>query len=441
MKKIFWPKYELDGNLPRYGLERMRLFLDAFNKSEKNIPPIFHVTGTNGKGSVTAFLKYILESNGYLVHRFTSPHIVDWNERIEVSSSIITDVYAETVASECKNFADSNELQLSYFEGIFAIAINAFSKNPAVACVFEVGMGGRLDATNVFNSSLVSIITKISLDHTKILGETNELIAIEKAGIMKQNGVTIVNKNDPEVVAIFDRIGKERNNKVFVCDRDWSTQKIENGFIFEGFGKKIVLPLPSLWGEHQIDNAGGTIAALLAQNQIKVTDDSIKKGLLNTKWIGRLQDLTDTKLKQFIPQNAQLIIDGAHNDSGAETLKKWILNENKQNKKYNILITAMLQRKNANLFIKNLDKCFDMVITTKMNNEDKSRTPDDYKNEFLKFNWDNVVSINTNFIDALLFLKKRFDNDDKKIRIVMSGSLYFMGEILEFERKLNGIKH
>ncbi|MDR0423330.1 MAG: bifunctional folylpolyglutamate synthase/dihydrofolate synthase [Rickettsiales bacterium] len=434
MKKIFWPKYELDGGLPRYGLERMRMYFETWGKTEKDIPPIFHVAGTNGKGSTTAFLKFILEANGYGVHRFVSPHIVDWNERIEIGGEIITDEYANVIAQECKEVADSNGLQVSYFEGIFAMAVNAFSQNHADACVVEVGLGGRLDATNAFTRGLVSIMTYISLDHCKTLGDTLELIAIEKAGIIKENCITVINKQEKEAMDVFLEIAEERHNRVYAYGRDFLTTKTKDGFIFEGFGKKIELPMPNLNGEHQIDNAAGAIAALLSQNELAISDNAIKEGLKNAKWIGRLQNMSNSKLKKYLPVNAELIIDGAHNDSGAYSLRKWLLTENNKHAKTNILIVSMLERKDSRLFIENLEKCFDFVLTCSMDNEDKSKSPNRFKKEFIENGWDEnkVFAINGNFIEALKHIENiKSDN----LRIVISGSLYLMGEVLGFERK------
>ncbi|MDR3290026.1 MAG: hypothetical protein LBT02_01965 [Rickettsiales bacterium] len=448
MKKIFWPKYQLDGGMPRYGLERMQMFFDAMKMDETKLPPIFHITGTNGKGSTTAFIKYILEANGYLVHRFTSPHIVEWNERIEVSSKIITDEYANEVAQKLKDFADANGLQVSYFEGIFALASKMFSENPAVACVLEVGMGGRLDATNAFKNSLVSIITYISLDHCKTLGATRELIAVEKAGILKENGILIIGKQEQDALQVLLKNGKEKNNKIYAFGRDFNVEKTDYGFIFEGFGKTLKLPTPRLYGEHQIENAGGAIAALLAQDKIKISDESIGLGLKNTHWLGRLQNMSKSKLLQYLPKNTEFVIDGAHNDSGARVLKDWLLEQKKtfilssnddfyrtQQQKFNILITSMLSRKNSTLFINNLEKCFDLVLTIQMHDEEATRPPEDFKQEFISLGWNNVVAIDGNFIDALKYIK---NNHKDNVRVVIAGSLHLMGEVLEVERDMGG---
>ncbi len=430
MKKIFWPSYELDGN-PKYGLERITTYMEAMGNIDRLVPPIFHVAGTNGKGSTTAYLKYILEADGYLVHRFTSPHLVDWNERIEVSSKIITDEYANELAAECKEFSEKNNLKLSYFEGIMMIAMLAFSRNPAAATILEVGLGGRLDATNVIHDPLVEIITSISYDHTKTLGSTLAAIAGEKAGIIKDGKTLIINKQKPEAFDVLYRIGQEKHNKIYSNGKEWSVEKLKDTFVFRGFGKELELPLPYLQGEYQIDNAGGAIAALLSQDKIKISDKAIADGMKNVRWIGRLQNMSDNKkLNQYLPNGTELIIDGAHNEDAARGLTEWL--KNKKDGKYNILVIGMLQRKDSREYIAKLDKAFDLVITIHMRNEEKSKESGEFKQEFIDAGWKNVVA-SGNFEDALKYIGENF-NDGNKLRVVMAGSLYLMGEILEFSK-------
>lgn len=430
MKKIFWPSYELDGN-PKYGLERITTYMKAMGNIDRLIPPIFHVAGTNGKGSTTAYLKYILEADGYLVHRFTSPHLVDWNERIEVSSKIITDDYANELATECKEFSEKHDLKLSYFEGITMIAMLAFLRNPAAATILEVGLGGRLDATNVIQNPLVEIITSISYDHQKTLGDTLAKIAGEKAGIIKEGKTLIIDKQPREAFEVLYKTGEEKHNKIYSYGKEWNVEKLKDTFIFRGFGKELELPLPYLQGEYQVDNAGGAIAALLSQDKIKVSDKAIAEGMKNVRWIGRLQNMSNNKkLTQYLPKGTELIIDGAHNEDAARGLTEWL--KNKKDEKYNILIIGMLQRKDSRDYIAKLDKAFDLVITIHMRNEEKSKDSKEFKEEFTEAGWQNVVS-SGNFEDALKYIGQNF-NDGSKLRVIIAGSLYLMGEILEFSK-------
>lgn len=427
MKKIFWPDYLSDGN-PKLGLDRIKNFLNALGNPEKNLPPVFHIAGTNGKGSTTAFLKYILEAEGYLVHRYISPHLVEFNERIEVSSKIISDEYLIELANECKNFAEKHNLVVSYFEGITIIAILAFVRNPATACVIEVGLGGRLDATNIIPNPLASIITSISLDHMKILGDTIALIAKEKAGILKENGTLIIDKQKKEAYDIIHKVGEEKHNRIFGCEKEWNVKKLKDTFLFKGFGRELELPMPALDGDFQIYNAGGAIAALLSQNKIKVSDNSIIKGLKNTVWPARLQNLSDNKkIISLLPKNTEVILDGAHNEDAAKQLSTWL--KNKKDDRLNILVIGMLQRKDSYNYIKNLSKAFNNIITIEISNDNTSKNSQEFREEFLKQGYANVIAKN-NFFEALKYINQNFQN--RNLRIVIAGSLYLAGEVLEY---------
>lgn len=427
MKHIFWPDHISEKNL-KLDLSRIETFLNFIGNPEKNIPPVFHIAGTNGKGSTTAYLKYILEAEDYLVHRYISPHLVECNERIEVSSKIISDDYFTELANECKNIAQANNLTVSYFEGLTIMAILAFSRNPAIASVIEVGLGGRLDATNVIQNTLVSIITSISLDHTKILGNTLSLIAKEKAGIIKENGILIIDKQETEAYNTIRAVGEEKHNRIYGYGKEWTVQKLKDTFIFKGFNKELELPLPALEGDYQIYNAGGAIAAILSQNKIKVSENSIIKGLKNTFWPARLQNISDNKkIIELVPKNTEVILDGAHNEDAAIQLVNWL--KSKNDDKYNILLIGMLTRKDINAYIKNLNKSFDMIVTIGISQDKTSKNPQEFREEFLKQGYVNVVAEN-DFISALKYINQNFHN--KNLRVVIAGSLYLAGEVLEY---------
>jgi len=428
MKKIPWPDYLKDGN-PKLNLTRIVAFLAKMGNPETRLPPVFHIAGTNGKGSTTAYIKYILEAEGYLVHRFTSPHLVDLNERIEVSSKVITDDYLLEVMEYCRDFSEKNSLEVSYFEGLFVIAVIAFTRNPAVASVIEVGLGGRLDATNVIPPPLAEIITSISYDHTKILGDTLGQIAGEKAGIIKEGSTLIIDKQPPEAYDVIHAVGLEKHNTIYSCGKEWSVEKLADSFVFRGFGKVLELPLPYLEGDHQIQNAGGAIAALLSQSKIKITDDSIAKGLQNVRWNGRLQNVSqNAKLMQFLPKGAELVLDGAHNEGGAGELCNWIYG--KHDDKFNVLIIGVLARKDTKEYIKKLDMSFDFVITTNIRSEEECKPAEVLMDEFLTAGWPNVLS-SDNFEEALKLVAKIVPSK-KNVRVLIAGSLYLIGEVLEF---------
>lgn len=433
MKKLIWPTYTNEGK-PRLGLDEMIKLLNKIGNPEEKIPSVFHIAGTNGKGSTTAFIKYILEAEGYKIHRFTSPHLVDINERIEVSSDIISDDYLDELSKECEFLVKKYDANLSYFEGQMLIGFLAFSRNPAIATILEVGLGGRLDATNVIKNPLVSVITSLSYDHTKILGDTVDRIAFEKAGIIKNNCNVIVGRQNHDLMYnFFDILSKCRNANLHEYDRNWNIKKNGNDFIFEGFGKKLKLPQLQLFGEHQIYNAGNAIAAILCQNKIKVSDDSIIEGLKNTEWSGRLQNITKTVLEKFLPKNFQVWLDGAHNEGGATIINEWIEEENKKEKMPTFVVMGMLARKNSYDFIDRLKKSIDYAFGVNIHTDDEIKDCREIQKELLSYGIMESYC-EESFIDALKNINKNFCGKFEKGRVLICGSLYLVGEVLEYIR-------
>ena len=414
-------------NKIKLGLERMKNLVDKLNNPQNKIRNIFHVAGTNGKGSTTAFLKSILEKGGYTVHRYTSPHLVRFNERIEICGKEISDDYYNELADECKFIIEKYNIDASFFEIVTAIAFLAFSRNEADATILEVGLGGRLDATNIIENPLVSIITPISFDHMHILGDTLDKIAMEKLAIAKENCPVIISKQQQIVIdTIKDNI---KNSPLYFYNKDYNYKKISvNTCLFEGFNRKIETPLPSLLGDHQIVNAGATIAALCCQKKLSISDNAIKNGLANTFWKARLQNLNNTKLYNYIPENSDLYLDGGHNEDGARAIRDWI-NSINDSKKENILIISMLERKDTKTYIDIIKNSFSKIIIVSSleysSNMDKYKSIEDFTKEFNDAGC-NIYYACHNIIDALKQTKNIGDN----LRILIAGSLYFCGDVL-----------
>lgn len=432
MKFPNWPNHN-GINKINIGLERISALLEKLDNPQNKLPLIFHIAGTNGKGSTSAFLKSILEKNNYKVHRYTSPHIVRFNERIEICGEEITDDYYNELAEECKNVIEKNNLEVSYFEIITTIAFMAFSRQKADAVILEVGLGGRLDATNIINESLVDIITPISLDHTSILGDTLEKIAIEKIAIAKNNSSIIISQQEKCVIKIIEEeLDKKNTNKTYFLDKEYSFKKINDEECeFIGFSKKFNTKLPSLEGDHQIINAGTAIASILCQNKINIDISTISNAVNNTFWKARLQNLQKTKLYNLVKKNSELYLDGSHNEGGATVIKNWIYEKNKIDKRENVLILSMLERKNVKSYINIIKNSFDKIIIvssdTPSSNNDKYKSIADFKKEFKNINIEIFFSCD-NITTAL---KKTNDiQSDKNLRILICGSLYFCGDVL-----------
>lgn len=430
MKLPNWPSpTKIDKTI--LGLDRIKILLKLLGNVHKKLPPIFHIAGTNGKGSVSSYLKYILEFNNYKVHRYTSPHLVNFNERIEIAGKIISDNYYNELAEECKNIIDKNNLQITYFEAITAIAFMAFSRNNADVLILEVGMGGRLDATNIIDKPLMNIVTTISLDHTEILGKTINKIAFEKAGIFKSNCPVVLSKQKNNALKVFLDEAKKNNCKVYQYNKDWNFKQInKKECLYTNFNNiKFKTVIPNLLGKHQIMNAGTAISALLNQNKLKISEESINKGLQNTKWKARLENLTNSKFQKYLNKNDILYLDGCHNEDGARVVTNWLKQENLKDKRNNIAIISMLQRKDTRKFIKNIKLSLDRVIL--INNEDpKYKQIDEFKNEFLEENFKSIEIVKDIF-EAFNKTKNTVNN-----RIIICGSLYFAGDILALLEEL-----
>lgn len=309
----------------RLGLETIRALMERLGNPHRALPPVFHVAGTNGKGSTCAFLRAMLEAQGYRVHVTTSPHLVRYNERIRLAGELISDaMLAEVLAEVLDAGAD---LGPSFFEVTIAAAFLAFARTPADACVVEVGMGGRFDATNVLEPEALAAcgIAALGLDHERFLLAPEEgvpqeplaRIAFEKAGIAKR-GVPLVAMNNGEVpnheiARVADRVGA----KFVAHNKDWSIGA-HSGFLEDRRGE-LNLPAPALSGEHQMINAGLAAAMLRAQDRIDVSDQAICQGVRSARWPARMQRLGAGPLTALVADQS-VWLDGGHNPSAGAVI-------------------------------------------------------------------------------------------------------------------------
>ena len=282
----------------RLGLERIAALLDRLGRPQDRLPPVFHVAGTNGKGSTIAFIRAGLEAAGYAVHIFTSPHLVRFNERIRVAGELIGDAELARLLTEVLDSSDG--IEPSFFEVATAAALLAFARTPADACLLEVGLGGRLDATNVVERPLVSGIATVALDHQQFLGEDIASIAREKAGIAKA-GVPLVSlSQSPEAEAVIAEVAAQRGATLLLEGRDWRAEPFE----------------PGLAGPHQKRNAALAWAMLSAQAALRVPRELFAEAIRTAAWPARFQKLRDGPLTGGVPT----WIDGAHNADAAAAL-------------------------------------------------------------------------------------------------------------------------
>ena len=300
------------------GLERISALLERLGHPERALPPVVHVAGTNGKGSACAFLRAAVEAEGRTAHVYTSPHLVRFNERIRLAGRLIEDAPLATLLEETLDAAEG--MEISFFEATTAAAFLAFSRDPADACIVEVGLGGRLDATNVIETPAVCGIAQLGLDHPAFLGDRLEQIAAEKAGIAKA-GVPLVTQHYPDSVA--ERVGAAAAAAGAVWlprGGKWDATVHGGKVHYRDRWGELDLPLPRLPGLHQAMNAALAVAMLRHQQDVPIRDPALKAAMGWAEWPARLQRLASGPLLERLPAGAELWLDGAHNPAAARAV-------------------------------------------------------------------------------------------------------------------------
>ncbi|MGY8990777.1 MAG: bifunctional folylpolyglutamate synthase/dihydrofolate synthase [Rhodospirillales bacterium] len=298
--------------------DRIEHLLERLGNPHHNLPPVVHVAGTNGKGSTIAFMRACLEAAGYRVHVYTSPHLVRFNERIEIAGKIIPDNVLVSILEECE--AANGSDPITFFEITTVAAFLAFSRYEADIVLLETGLGGRLDATNLIAKPALTVITPISIDHQQFLGDTLAEIAAEKAGILKA-GVTCVVAAQPAAAA---NVIKQQANAVGApllwAGTDFSFNAAADPFTVTLGSQDIALPRPALNGPHQYQNAALAIAGLKQLQQFSIDDAALALGLQTVQWPARMQRLGHGPLTQSLPAGWTLWLDGGHNQAAGQVI-------------------------------------------------------------------------------------------------------------------------
>jgi dihydrofolate synthase/folylpolyglutamate synthase len=295
-------------------LERTKRLLKTLDHPERKVPPVIHIAGTNGKGSTQSMIRAGLESAGHAVHAYTSPHLARFHERIRLAGELIEEDYLTKVLEICE-YANAGE-PITYFEITTCAAILAFAETSADYTVMEVGLGGRMDTTNVFNKPELCVITPVSMDHEQFLGDTVSKIAFEKAGILKRNTFCVVGPQQEEALKVIEGQASKVGATLKVFGQHWHVWEENGRLLFQDENGLWDLPMPSLIGAHQVQNAGAAIMALrmLGQNESTAVD-----AMLYAEWPARLQQL---KMGPLVEQagSAELWLDGGHNAAAGAAL-------------------------------------------------------------------------------------------------------------------------
>ena len=299
----------------------MLRLLDALGNPHDHLPPVVHVAGTNGKGSTLAFLRAFLEQAGYRVHVYTSPHLVDFNERIRVAGSLIDEPALAALLEEVESV--NAGAPITFFEITTALAFLAFARHPADAALIETGLGGRFDATNVIARPAVTAITPIALDHQHFLGDTVAKIAFEKAGILKPAVPAVIAPQTAAAQDVIEARAGEIGAPLFRHGAEWSCDPdaaaVPPGLRYRG-RRLLTLPAPGLPGRHQYDNAGTALACLDCLPGFRLGEVALARGMATVEWPARLQHLKRGPLVAALPPGCELWLDGAHNPAGGAAL-------------------------------------------------------------------------------------------------------------------------
>lgn len=329
-------------------LARIRRLLAKLGDPQDRLPPVFHVAGTNGKGSTAAFLRACLEASGRRVHVYTSPHLVRFNERIRIGGSLIDDAALIELLRDILSVNAGEDI--TFFELTTAAAFVAFAREKADATVLEVGLGGRLDATNVVAAPAVTGIAQLGLDHQAWLGDTLVDIAGEKAGIAKRGVPLVLSRYTKTVTARVTEVAGLAGAKLVVRGLDWETAEYEGQLHYRDSSTKLALPLPRLVGAHQLDNAGLAIAMLRHQNAFPIADSAYRAGMGWAEWPARLQKLDKGPLTALVP-TAEVWLDGGHNPQAGRAIADAFRGHNLAERPF-YFILGMLDTKDLAGFLK-----------------------------------------------------------------------------------------
>jgi dihydrofolate synthase / folylpolyglutamate synthase len=407
-------------------LDRMRHVLDRLGNPEKRLPPVIHVAGTNGKGSTIAFMRAMLEATGARVHAYTSPNLVRLNERFRLGRPgggvLVSDAELIDALETCERA--NGDAPITVFEIETAAAFFLFASHPADVLLLEVGLGGRLDATNVVPQTLASVITPISMDHVDFLGDTLEKITGEKAAIMRRGTPAVIGRQTEGPQAVLIRHAEEVGAELHVAGQDWAASEERGRLVYQDRHGLLDLPSPRLFGRHQIDNAGLAVATLRAAG-FGMPTDAYEQGVQGAEWPARMQRLTTGLLVREAPAGSEVWLDGGHNPEGGRIAAAALGDLEERVSRPVVLIVGMLATKDLDGFLRNFSGLARRLIAVPIAS-DKSLPPDVIAQaaRAVGIPADAVGGISAAFGSvAALDLRP-------PPRILVTGSLYLAGEVL-----------
>jgi dihydrofolate synthase/folylpolyglutamate synthase len=359
-------------------LDRIRDLMQRLDHPERKLPPVIHVAGTNGKGSTIAYLRAILEAAGLKVHVFTSPYLVRINECYRLGAAgggkLVGDDELRATFEHCERVNAGNPVTI--FEMETAVAFCLFAKHPADVALLEVGLGGRLDSTNVVETALASVIAPVSMDHMEFLGDNLTAIAGEKAAIIKRNVPVISAEQAPEAMAVVEAQANRMRAPLHAAGQQWHVGVERGRLVYQDERGLLDLAAPKLFGRHQFDNAGLAIATLRAIDAFKLNISAYEAGMVNAEWPARMQRLVSGALVSQGPQGCEVWLDGGHNAEGGRVAAAALGDLEERVSRPLVVIAGMMANKDANAFLANFAGLTRHIIAVPVPGRDNGMPPD-----------------------------------------------------------------
>ncbi|WP_274630526.1 bifunctional folylpolyglutamate synthase/dihydrofolate synthase [Arvimicrobium flavum] len=411
-------------------LERITRLLDRLGNPQDRLPPVIHIAGTNGKGSAAAFSRALLEAEGLTVHVHTSPHLVNWHERYRLGAAgggkfVGDEVLAEAMSRVAT--ANAGE-KITVFEILTAVTFLLFSEHPADAAVIEVGLGGRFDATNVMKQPAVSLIMPISPDHQAYLGDRVELIAAEKAGIMKQGVPVVIGAQEFDAAqAVLVETAERLGCPFELYGQDFLAYEENGRLVYQDQTGLMDLPPPRLSGRHQFANAAAAIAAIRAAG-FDLSHEAAEAAMQSVYWPGRMQGLASGKLAELAPKGAEIWVDGGHNPGAGLVVAEALAEQEERNPRPLFLISGMINTKDQTGYFRAFHGMARHVFTVPVTMSESSVPNDELAVRATEagLSAEPVGSV----ANALMLLRDTWDDREPPPRILIGGSLYLVGAVL-----------
>jgi dihydrofolate synthase / folylpolyglutamate synthase len=410
------------------GLDRMHRLLAQLDHPERKLPPVIHVAGTNGKGSTVAYLRAMLEAAGLRVHVFTSPWLVRINESFRLGKVgggvLVSDGELRAALEECERV--NAGAPITFFEIKTIAAFWLFARHPADVLLLEVGLGGRLDSTNVIDEPAATVLTPIGMDHMDFLGDTLASIAAEKAAIIKRGVPVISAEQEPEAMAVIEARSRRMAAPLFAAGESWHVNVERGRLVYQDDHGLLDLPAPKLFGRHQFGNAGLAIATLRTIGTFKLTTKAFEAGIVGAEWPARMQRLSTGALIALGPQGSEIWLDGGHNADGGRVVAAALGDLEERVSRPLVVIVGMMGNKDAAAFLGNFAGLTRHIIVVPIPDQDKAMAPSALADAARTLGMRVEIAAG---VEAALSGIARLAYEVPP-RILITGSLYLAGHVL-----------